>query len=90
MGRALVEDEIFAASPASSRRRRRAAEVEHGSASGSDERPVNRAEDGDAVLRAVVEGTASETGVAFYRALVRNLALALGTRGAWLTEYDGW
>ena len=57
--------------------------------SGSDERPVNRAEDGDAVLRAVVEGTASETGIAFYRALVRNLALALGTRGAWLTEYEG-
>ncbi len=53
----------------------------------SDE-PVRRAADGDAVLRAVVEGTASETGVAFYRALVRNLALALGTRGAWLTEYD--
>jgi hypothetical protein len=55
---------------------------------GSNERPVRPVADGDALLRAVVEGTASETGVAFYRALVRNLALALGTRGAWLTEYD--
>jgi transcriptional regulator with PAS, ATPase and Fis domain len=38
-------------------------------------------------LRAVVEGTASETGEAFYRALVKNLAFALDTKGAWLTEY---
>ena len=42
--------------------------------------------DEDAALRAVVEGTASETGQAFYRALVRSLAGALDTRGAWLTE----
>jgi PAS domain S-box-containing protein len=39
-------------------------------------------------LRAVVAGTASETGQAFYEALVGNLARALGTHGAWLTEYD--
>jgi GAF domain-containing protein len=39
-------------------------------------------------LRAVVAGTASATGVKFYEALVQNLAHALGTHGAWLTEYD--
>ncbi len=38
-------------------------------------------------LRLVVEGTASETGAPFFRALVRNLARALGTLGAWVTEY---
>jgi formate hydrogenlyase transcriptional activator len=38
-------------------------------------------------LRLVVEGTVAETGVAFFRALVRNLARALGTTGAWVTEY---
>jgi hypothetical protein len=40
-----------------------------------------------AALRLVVEGTASETGTAFFRALVRNLAQALGMPGAWVTEY---
>jgi transcriptional regulator with PAS, ATPase and Fis domain len=44
--------------------------------------------DEEVALRAVVEGTASETGKDFYRALVRNLAQALDTYGAWLTEYD--
>jgi len=38
-------------------------------------------------LRLVVEGTASETGTEFFRALVRNLAQALGTSGAWVTDY---
>jgi len=42
----------------------------------------------EATLRAIVEGTASETGTAFYRALARNLARALDTYGAWVTEYD--
>ena len=42
--------------------------------------------DEDAALRAIVEGTAGETGQAFYRALVRSLAGALDTYGAWLTE----
>jgi PAS domain S-box-containing protein len=41
----------------------------------------------DAALRLVVEGTVSETGVEFFRALVRNLATAMGTSGAWVTEY---
>ena len=39
-------------------------------------------------LRLVVEGTVSETGKEFFRALVRNLAHALGTTGAWVTDYD--
>jgi PAS domain S-box-containing protein len=38
-------------------------------------------------LRLVVEGTASETGAAFFRALVKNLAAVIGTAGAWVTEY---
>jgi hypothetical protein len=44
--------------------------------------------DEEAALRAVVEGTASETGRDFYRALVRNLAGTLDTFGAWVTEFD--
>jgi hypothetical protein len=42
--------------------------------------------DADA-LRLVVEGTAAETGTAFFRALVRNLAAVMDTLGAWVTEY---
>jgi formate hydrogenlyase transcriptional activator len=41
----------------------------------------------EAALRLVVEGTVSETGTEFFRALVRNLTQALGTAGAWVTEY---
>jgi GAF domain-containing protein len=40
-----------------------------------------------AMLRLVVEGTASATGTEFFRALVKNLAATLGTLGAWVTEY---
>ena len=43
--------------------------------------------DEDAVLRRILEGTATETGAGFFSALVRNLADALGTHGAWVTEY---
>jgi formate hydrogenlyase transcriptional activator len=39
------------------------------------------------LLRLVIEGTVSETGTEFFRALVKNLATALGTTGAWVTEY---
>ena len=39
------------------------------------------------ILRLVVDGAASETGTEFFRALVKNLATALGTAGAWVTEY---
>ena len=41
----------------------------------------------ETALRLVVEGTVSETGVEFFRALVRNLAAAIGTAGAWVTEF---
>ena len=43
--------------------------------------------DVDAALRTILEGTATETGAEFFRALVKNLAEALGTHGAWVTEY---
>jgi len=38
-------------------------------------------------LRLVVEGTVSETGTEFFRALVKNLAAVMGTAAAWVTEY---
>ncbi len=41
----------------------------------------------EAALRLVIEGTASETGTDFFRALVKNLAAVMGTAGAWVTEY---
>jgi PAS domain S-box-containing protein len=41
----------------------------------------------DVALRAILEGTAMETGQRFFEALVKNLATALGTHGAWVTEY---
>ena len=41
----------------------------------------------DVALRRILEGTASATGEAFFPALVQNLAEALGTFGAWVTEY---
>ena len=41
----------------------------------------------DAALRAILQGTAAETGQGFFAALVQNLANALGTHGAWVTEY---
>lgn len=41
----------------------------------------------DAALRTILEGTATETGERFFGALVRHLAGALGTHGAWVTEY---
>jgi len=41
----------------------------------------------DKALRAILEGTATETGRQFFAALVENLAKALSTHGAWVTEY---
>jgi PAS domain S-box-containing protein len=41
----------------------------------------------DALLRTLLEGTATETGQPFFAALVKNLAGALNTYGAWVTEY---
>jgi PAS domain S-box-containing protein len=44
--------------------------------------------DEDSALRLLFEGTAKVTGKAFFQSLVRTLAEALGTHGAWVTEYD--
>ena len=41
----------------------------------------------DFLLRSISDGTASETGARFFRALVKNLSQALGTHGAWVTEH---
>lgn len=38
-------------------------------------------------LRTILDGTASETGDLFFTSLVQNLARALNTHGAWVTEY---
>jgi hypothetical protein len=43
--------------------------------------------DEDAALRAILAGTATATGKQFFAALVKNLAQALGTHGAWIDEY---
>ena len=49
-------------------------------------RPLQNLET-DTALRAILEGTATETGQQFFTALVQNLVKALGTHGAWVTEY---
>ena len=41
----------------------------------------------DFLLRSISDGTSSQTGSDFFRALVKNLSKALGTYGAWVTEY---
>jgi hypothetical protein len=43
--------------------------------------------DEEAALRTILEGTSTETGERFFQALVQNLAKALKTHGAWVTEY---
>jgi PAS domain S-box-containing protein len=43
--------------------------------------------DESAALRVILEGTATETGERFFAALVENLARAMHTHGAWVTEY---
>ena len=43
--------------------------------------------DEKAALRTILEGTAKETGEQFFDALVENLAKALGTYGAFVTEF---
>jgi PAS domain S-box-containing protein len=47
-----------------------------------------RALDEDMALRLLLEGTSKVTGTAFFESLVRGLVEALGTHGAWVTEYD--
>lgn len=39
------------------------------------------------LLQKISDGTAAETGSRFFRAVVKNLSQALGTYGAWITEY---
>ena len=41
----------------------------------------------DAALRAILEGTATRAGTDFFEAFVRNLAVALGVKCAWVTEW---
>lgn len=48
--------------------------------------PSSELEEQSALL-AILEGTASRTGHDFFRALVENLAKALHTQGAWVTEF---
>ena len=48
---------------------------------------MGRHRDQASIIRAILEGTAGETGQAFFAALVRNVAAALGVAGAWVTEY---
>jgi PAS domain S-box-containing protein len=43
--------------------------------------------DEDATVRAILEGTATETGERFFAALVENLSGALNTYSSWVTEY---
>jgi PAS domain S-box-containing protein len=43
--------------------------------------------DENQLLRTLADGTAAETGAPFFRALVRKFSQALGTCGAWVTEY---
>jgi len=45
------------------------------------------AQNGEDLLRTIVEGTASVTGEAFFRALVQKLAQALGVRYAFVSEF---
>lgn len=48
---------------------------------------VRRIHDENAVLRNILEGTATATGEPFFRALVESLAKTLQTHSAWVTEY---
>ncbi len=43
--------------------------------------------DAEAMLSKILEGTAAASGERFFATLVRSLAEALGTHGAWVTEY---
>ena len=41
----------------------------------------------EALIRHLAEGTSSQTGQEFFRALVRSTAQAHGVTGVWVTEY---
>jgi GAF domain-containing protein len=49
--------------------------------------PTSATFDEGLALRRILEGTAPDTGQAFFRALVKNLALATHVAGAWVTEF---
>ncbi|MEW6248670.1 MAG: sigma 54-interacting transcriptional regulator [Nitrospirota bacterium] len=53
----------------------------------ADQPPPLHDLDEGAALRSIVEGTATETGERFFASLVQNLAKALNTHAAWVTEY---
>ena len=53
----------------------------------SPTRPLSNIHE-DIALRMILEGTATETGERFFEALVENLAKALKTHGAFVTEYQ--
>jgi PAS domain S-box-containing protein len=55
--------------------------------SATPERNSFKGIDEDAALRSILEVTAPETGARFFETLVRSVARALGTQGAWVTEY---
>ncbi|HBP90421.1 MAG TPA: sigma 54-interacting transcriptional regulator [Nitrospirales bacterium] len=54
--------------------------------SGSHDVPFTNLNE-EAALRTILEGTATVTGERFFEALVENLAKALHTHAAWVTEY---
>ncbi len=54
---------------------------------GKSEQNFSENLDQNAALRMILEGTASQTGEQFFAALVENLAKALNTKGAWISEY---
>ena len=39
------------------------------------------------LIRYLLEGTSTETGQGFFRALVRSAAMAMNVAGVWITEY---
>jgi PAS domain S-box-containing protein len=47
----------------------------------------SRMKDENAILRSLLEGTATVTGRHFFKALVENLAIAVKAHSAWVTEY---
>ena len=47
----------------------------------------NEIPDENYLLQRISDGTAAETGSSFFCAVVKNLSQALGTYGAWITEY---
>jgi len=53
----------------------------------ADNESPPKVKDDTAILQLLLQGTASETGRDFFRALVTNLATSLGVHGAWATEY---